>query len=92
MEEQPHAKQFCTDYCSILPSTDKAKCEASCVLRAESSLHNMMPEETRVIIDKIITHEPTSSEHNLKDERSDAIGALRQAVSSLATGLPGDFP
>jgi hypothetical protein len=50
----------------------------------------MMPETQKVIIDKVIN--ANLNLNLLRDEKSDAIGALRAAISTMATGLPGDFP
>jgi hypothetical protein len=49
----------------------------------------MMPETHKVIIDKVINLNQNSN--LLRDERSDAIGALKAAISTMAIGLPGDF-
>jgi hypothetical protein len=79
MEEQAHAKEFCTSFCAAMPQADQDKCMTACVNRAESTLHNMKPEEKVVLIDKIIEHEQTisTSTHTLRDEKSDLIATMK---------------
>jgi hypothetical protein len=90
MEEKVHAEDFCKEFCTGLSQENLSKCVASCVKRAETTLHNFEPEQSRIII-SIHYPAPQITKHHLKDERSDLIGALRSAINKIITPLPSDF-
>jgi hypothetical protein len=91
MEEKAHAEDFCKEFCTDIAQEKQAKCVSACVNRAENTLHTFEPEQSRIIISRHYPA-PQATEHHLKDERSDLIGALRNAINQMNIGQPGDFP